>query len=57
MESVNGKKVLKVSGIVGIIAGCVALYFGGGDVESASSIVGLAFSAIGIIVAAIGVKK
>ncbi len=43
------KKILKICGIVGIVAGSVALYLGGGSASMASEIVGGVFVLAGII--------
>jgi len=53
----NKEKWFKVGGIVGIILGCVSLYFGGGTADNAVAITGGAFSLIGIIALILGGKK
>lgn len=50
------KKVLKYGGFGAIIVGTVAVFFGGGSVDEIVKVVGLVFSAIGIIVTAFATK-
>lgn len=47
------KKILKIGGIVGVIAGSIAIYFGGGTASGTVEIVGGVFVLIGIIASSI----